>query len=497
MNKYLRKSLKILLWIIGCIIFLVAAITISLSIPAVQNFVKDKAITYLKNKTHTELSLESIKIVLPKNLIINKFFIADLKGDTLLYAGKLSVDISLFKLFNNTLEINNIDLEHVRANVKRIDPDTTFNFSFIVDAFASEQKKTEDEVKNDSTSTMKFSVNKVTFEDIGVSFRDDVAGNNAKIYIGKFETRIKDFDLVNQHYVIKSLQLKNTGLTYLQQKPLIKLVNKVVKEVDSSINESVTLPVIEVQDLSFEQVNFNYQDELSTTKAIADLNDLGFVNLKVDLRKSRYSADEARLKKSNIIFAFQPAPELKDSIKRDTVAGTPSPLAVLINKIDFADNTLQFDNLTAKPQSGLDLNHLKISGLNFGVDSLIYSTQGIKANVTNASLKDRSGFQLDDLKGNVIYNDKELKLSDFILKTPNTSIQNNTQLSFSSIEDINKHPEKVKLNLMFKHTVIGLKDVTYFSNAVPGNYAHKKLNVNASINGYLNNLQIPKLQITA
>lgn len=496
LNKYLRKGLKILLWIIGSIIFLVVAIAVSLNIPAVQNFVKDKAITYLKNKTHTQVSLESIKIALPKDVVLNKFFIADLKGDTLLYAGKLSVDISLFKLLSNTVEINNIDLEHVRANVTRVKPDTTFNFSFIVDAFASQQKKPQAQVKKDSTSTMKFSVNKVNFEDIGLHYRDDVAGNDAKIYIGQFKTKVKDFDLANQHYVIKSLTLENTALSYLQQKPVMQLVNKVVKKVDSSKNTSAALPIIEIQDFSFDHVKVNYQDQLSATKAIADINDLGLVNLKVDLGKSGYSADEARLKKSNILFAFQPKPTVKDSIKRDTVAGTTSSLALNIKKVDFADNAVQFDNLTAKPKPGLDFNHLKITGLNLGADSLVYSAQGIKANVTNGSLKDKSGFQLDVLKGNAIYNDKEIKLSNFILKTPNTTIQNNTQLNFSSINDLSKHPEKVKLNIVIKNTVIGLKDASYFSNAIPATYANKKLNVNASVNGYLNNLNIPTLQIS-
>ncbi|MGY3055312.1 hypothetical protein ACVWYG_003527 [Pedobacter sp. UYEF25] len=495
MNKYLRKSFKILLWIIASIILVVVVIAGSLNIPAVQNFVKDKAINYLKNKTHTQVSLESIKIALPKDVVLSKFFIADLKGDTLLYAGKLSLDISLFKLFSNTVEINNIDLAHVRANVTRVSPDTTFNFSFIVDAFAGEQKKPADQVKKDSTSTMKFSVNKVNFEDIGLHYRDDVSGNDAKIYIGKFDTKIKEFDLANQHYVIKSLTLKNTGLTYLQQKPLIELVNKVVKKVDSSKNASASLPVVEVQNFSFEQVKVNYQDELSTTKAIADINDLGFINLKVDLGKSGYTADEAHLKKSNVLFAFQPKVTVKDSIKRDTVAGTPSPLSLIINKVDFADNSIQFDNLTAKPKPGLDFNHLKIIGLNLGADSLSYSAKGIKANVTNGSLKDKSGFQLDVLKGNVLYNDKEIRLNNFTLKTPNTSIQNNTQLNFSSLDDLTKHPDRVKLSIVFKNTVIGLKDATYFSDAVPANYADKKLSVNASVNGYLNNLQIPKFQI--
>ncbi|RZM07657.1 MAG: AsmA family protein, partial [Pedobacter sp.] len=182
MNKYVRKSLKIVLWIIASIILLVVLVAASLNIPAVQNFVKDKAISFLKKKTKTEVRLESIKIALPKDIVLNKFYIEDLKKDTLLYAEKLSVDINLFKLISNKVEINNITLKKIRANVTRINLDTSFNFSFLVDAFMSEEKKPEDQVEKDTTSTLKFSIDKVNFEDIGIVYRDDVAGNDARIY---------------------------------------------------------------------------------------------------------------------------------------------------------------------------------------------------------------------------------------------------------------------------------------------------------------------------
>ena len=235
MNKYVRKSLKVVLWIIATIILLVVAIAISLNIPAVQDFVKGKAIAYLKNKTHTEVSLESIKIALPKDIVLNKFYMEDKKGDTLLYAQKLAVDISLFKLLSNKIEINNIELEKIRANVTRINPDTTFNFSFLLDAFMSEQKKPEDQVKKDTTSTMKFSISKISLKDIGIVYRDDVAGNDVSVNLGEFKTNIKDFDLDNQHYVIKDLVLKNTSLKYLQQKPLTQLADHLENSMDTAI----------------------------------------------------------------------------------------------------------------------------------------------------------------------------------------------------------------------------------------------------------------------
>ncbi|KLT66003.1 translocation/assembly module TamB [Pedobacter sp. BMA] len=496
MNRYVRKGLKILLWIIASIIILVVGVALSLNIPAVQNFVKNKAINYLKTKTKTEISLESIKIALPKDVVLSKFYIEDLKGDTLLYAEKLAVDISLFKLLKNTVEVNNIELKNIRANVKRISPDTTFNFSFLMNAFMSEQKKPEEKVDKDTTSTLKFSIDKISFEDIGLTYRDDVAGNNVKVYIGAFKTKLKTFDLANQHYVIKELALNNTSLKYLQQKPLVELVQHVTNSVDSSQKETGKLPLIEVENFAFNNVKVNYDDQVSTTKAIADVNELGVVNLKVDLTNSKYTVDDAKLNKSNILFAFKPAPSNDLKKVKDTVVPEQSPLGLVIKNISLADNNVQFDNLGAKAApKGMDFNHLKITELNFGAGDVSYSAAGIKAMVKNGSLKEKSGFALNELKGNAIYNDKQIKLTNFALKTPNTTIENATELNFTSMDDLTKHPERVKLALSLKNTTIGLKDAGYFSDAVPANYRNEKIKINAELNGYLNNLNIPRLQI--
>jgi hypothetical protein len=496
LNKYLRKGLKIFLWFIASLILLVVLLAVSLNIPAVQNFVKNRAITYLKNKTKTEVRLESIKIAFPKDVVLNKFYLEDRKGDTLLYAEKLQVNISLFKLLKNTVEINNIELKNIRANVKRINPDTSFNFSFLVDAFMSDQKKPEDKVDKDSTSTLKFSVDKVLFTDIGITYRDDVAGNDLKLHLGEFKSNIKDFDLVNQRYVIKTLSLKNTSLNYLQQKPLTQLVQHLKNTVDRSKKSSGKLPSIEVQDFAFNNVKINYDDQISTTKAIADLNELGLINLKVDLTNGNYTADDARLNNSKILFAFKPAPATDLKKVKDTILPEPAKFDVALKNIDFKNNILQFDNLAAKPIKGLDFNHLNINQLNLGASNFTFSNGGITANVKNGSLKEKSGFVLTDLKGDAIYNDKQIKLSNLILKTPNTNIENTSQLTFTSIDDLTKHPEKVRMNLNFKNTTIGLKDAVFFSNAIPANYRNEKIKINANVNGYLNKLNIAQLQLS-
>ncbi|MEJ5994474.1 translocation/assembly module TamB domain-containing protein [Pedobacter sp. Du54] len=465
---------------------------LSLNIPAVQNFVKDKAISYIKKKTKTEVSLESIKIALPKDVVLNKFYIEDLKGDTLLYAEKLQVDISLFKLLKNTVEINNIELKNIRANVKRVRPDTAFNFAFLVDAFMSEEKKST----ADTTAPLRFRIDKVLLTDIGIHYRDDVAGNNVKLYLGEFKSKIKDFDLIKQHFVIKTLSLKNTSLNYLQQKPLTQLVQNIANSVDSAKKTTGKLPTIEVEDFAFSNVKVNYNDQLSTTKAIADINDLGLINLKVDLTNGKYAADEARLNKSKIIFAFKPAPSNSLKKAKDTVLDQTSPLSFLIKKVDFNENNVQFDNLASKPTKSLDFNHLLITNLNLGAEQFNFKNGEIAVKVNNASLKERSGFILNELKGDAIYTDQQIKLTDVVLRTPNTSINSATELNFTSLDDLTKHPEKVRLNLNFKNTIIGLKDAVFFSEAIPLAYRNENIKLNANVNGYLNNLIIQKLQVS-
>lgn len=538
MKRYIRNILKIILWVIAAIIVRLVLIALSLNIPFVQDFVKGQVIGYLKKKTQTEISLESIKIGLPKDIVLNKFYIEDKKGDTLLYAQKLAVDISLYELLNNKVEVNSITLQKIRANVTRINPDTAFNFSFLADAFMSEQTKPEEEVKKDSTSTLKFSVGRINLEDIGIVYRDDVAGNDMKLHLGEFKASIKDFDLDNQRYVIKSLSLKNTSVKYLQQKPLTQLKAHLENSIDTAKTETGKLPQVEIEDFAFSNIKIGFDDRLSKTnatvdlnslavtrlfvdltnnkykvetaklnnskvnftsgeadmKASADLKDLSFNQLIADVTHSKYQLESAALNRSNVSFSFKPVPPSKTAAKTDTAAKTPG-IALLVNQLSLAENNVKFDNFAEKPAKGMDFNHLLISNLGLQAEQLAYSDAEIKVNIKSAMMKEKSGFELQKLQGNVAYAEKQTKVDKLIVKTPNTSIEGNAQLDYTAMEDLTKHPERVKIYLQVKNTSIGLKDAGYFSDAVPANYRNEKIKVTALAHGYMNNLVIPKLQV--
>jgi hypothetical protein len=511
---------------------------LSLKISYVQDFVKDIAVNYLKGKTKTEIRLESIGLDLPNDIVLNKFYIEDKKGDTLVYAQKLAVNISLYELLNNKVEVNYIGLQKIRANVTRIHPDTTFNFSFLVDAFLSEQTKPEAEVQKDTTSTLKFSISKINLEDIGIVYRDDVAGNEMKLNLGEFKANIKDFDLDNQHYVIQKLSLNNTSVKYLQQKPLTQLQAQIANSIDTAKTESGKLPLVEIQDFAFNKVNIGFDDRLSKTSADLDLNNLTLTKLFIDLTNNqykiedakindskvdfktaasdmraqvklkefsltkliadvnhnKYQLDEAKLNQSDVAFAFKPAPPTKTQQKPAPAPASPE-IAFLAKNLSLVDNNIKFDNLAEKTAKGMDFNHLNIKKLGLQAEKLSYSDAGILVNVKSGSFKEKSGFELSKLQGDVAYTQKQTKVNNLVLKTPNTSIENNTQLDYTAMEDLTKHPERVKIYVQVKNTTIGLKDAGYFSDAIPENYRNEKLKVNAQARGYMNNLVIPKLQV--
>ena len=139
MKKTFHKILKIIAWITGSILLLLIIVLILIQVPAVQNVIKNKFVAYLENKIHTKVSVGKLDVDFPKKIVLENIYFEDQGKDTLLYGGKISVDISMFKLLRNTVEIKQLELNDIKANIYRLLPDTVFNFDYIIKAFAAKE----------------------------------------------------------------------------------------------------------------------------------------------------------------------------------------------------------------------------------------------------------------------------------------------------------------------------------------------------------------------
>ena len=141
-RSFLAKAGRVLLWIIASLIFLIVLVLILIQTAPVQNFARKKMVSYLEHKLKTKVAIGKLDIKFPTALSLQDVYIEAQDKDTLLYGGELKVDISMLRLLKSDIEIQEIALNNITAKVKRLPPDSTFNFQFILDAFMSDPHKT-------------------------------------------------------------------------------------------------------------------------------------------------------------------------------------------------------------------------------------------------------------------------------------------------------------------------------------------------------------------
>ena len=186
----------------GSIIGLFLLIILLLQIPAIQNVVKNKAVSFIEGKIHTPVSIDKLEIGLPKKIVLSGFYFQDQDNDTLIYGKRLALDISLFKLINGDTEINSIELDETQAYIKR-DKDSVFNFDYIIEAFAT--------TPTDTTSTSTISLGDIDLNKIKFKFEDAITKTDLNLQLKHFDTYVETFDLENMNYSVPDINID--GLT--------------------------------------------------------------------------------------------------------------------------------------------------------------------------------------------------------------------------------------------------------------------------------------------
>ena len=148
-KTFIKRLLRILLYIVLGFIGLNVLLFALLSIPAVQKKVADFAVNQLKSTLKTEVSIDEVRLSLFNKATLKGIYIEDQSKDTLLYARDLEVRLSPWEFIkNNKLAITGIDLDDFVINVNQKDSVSDLNFQFIIDAFSSSDTTQTDTTKS-------------------------------------------------------------------------------------------------------------------------------------------------------------------------------------------------------------------------------------------------------------------------------------------------------------------------------------------------------------
>ncbi len=500
MERFGRIALKTILWIIASVIFLVLLVVVLIQVPAVQNFAKNKAVTFLQNKIHTKVEIGHISLGLPKLLVLENVYFEDQKKDTLIAGDKLKVDITLLKLLKNKVEINEINLEGITANISR-GPDSLFNFDYIIKAFAGEQKK---EVKpTDTASTMKFSVDKIILDKINIKYKDVTTGNDVKFLLGHFDTRIKDFDPDKMKFTIPKINLSGVNAKIIQT------------PAGSSIKQAATIDTTTKplnMDLSLGEINIDKVKVDYKSSEMAAKVDLGkfLVNMdKIDMKNQHVAIKSIVLDNTNARLTFaKPATVAKavdKTIKKiDTLTSTTQAKGWTANlgKVTFTNDNIKFDNDTKKPMpSGLDFSHMSIKNLNADAENIGYTPDSLSGRINSFTFSEKSGLKIDKFHTTFFYGPKNAYLKDLLVQTPRSVIRKDLQVGYPSIESLTKDLGKLNINANLDGSKLGLRDVLLLMPTMASIEPFKSspnstIKINGRVNGTVDNLRIPNIEIS-
>ena len=256
MKKYIRKTAKVLAWIFAGIILLLLMLYILVRIPAVQNYASGKLVNMLEKQTGAEISLERLLIEFPTTVSLQELFVGDARGDTILYAGNLGTNISIWGLLWNKIHISGFTLENSTVRITRSSTDSLFNFQFIIDSLSGAPKEPSPE--DTSASSPDLSVGKVELRNIRFMYRDEVAGVNLENHSGSLEINMGGIDLETLHFEVHSLDYRNSGTRLV-------LLENALPPPDTSITESQPepLPGITVGEILLENIGFTLIDSTS------------------------------------------------------------------------------------------------------------------------------------------------------------------------------------------------------------------------------------------
>jgi hypothetical protein len=501
LERFGRIALKTILWIIASILFLALLIVILIQVPAVQNFAKDKAVTFIQGKIHTKVKIGHISLGLPKLLVLEDVYFEDQKKDTLIAGEKLKVDISLFKLLSHKVEINEINLEGITTNINR-GADSTFNFDYIIKAFAGEQKKP---VKpTDTSSTMKFSIDKVILDKINVSYKDAITGNNIKFLLGHFDTRIKDFDMDKMKFTIPKITISDIDARIIQSP--VTASGAAIVPVDTTtkpISMALNLGIIDISKVKVDYRSNTMSTQVGLGKLLVEID-------KIDLKNQNVGIKNIELADTKASLAFSQPQSVKKTVvkvvkKLDTLVASPQSgkgWRVTLGKISFSNDNIKFDNNAQKPiAKGLDFGHMNIHDLNVDAENIAYSPDTISGKINTFTFSEKSGLNIKKFHTSFLYGPKSAYLNDLLVETPQSVIQKQVQVSYPSIASLSTNLGQLFVNANLDGSRLGLKDVLLLMPTMATMDPFKRapnavFKIDGRVVGKVNDLRINNLEIS-
>ncbi len=486
---------RVLAWVVASLIFLVILLFILIQTSFVQNFARKKVVSYLENKLKTKVEIGKLDIKFPTALSLQNVFFEDQSKDTLLYGGELKVDIDMLGLIRKNISINEIALNDVVVKVKRLPPDSVFNFQFIVNAFSS---GTMDTTKTKDTSSLKINIDRILVNKTRIVYKDLFTGNDMDLTIGHFDTKISTFDPSHLIFNFPFITLDGLKGHFYQLNPLKEPAQETIAKAGAQPENVLRFLNKEI---SLSNINVAYNNDPSDMKTSFKIGDAEVHPKNLDLKNMIFSLNDASLINSDIVVETAASGKVPVVLKDTSSATSNSPgMKIISDAVTVKNLNLNYDDNSApKAPSGMDFSHLGLQQLSIAADSLQYSSDTILASIKSASMQEKSGFVLNDMHTDFYMMPTGMFLYNLLIKTPGTELKNRVYITYASMDAIKKNIGDLGLYFDLQNSKIAMKDIWTFVPQLKEQTASlsptSTIYIDTKITGKVHDLNIQRLRL--
>ena len=395
LKKILKYTFRTLL-VILLVLMLVPAL---LYIPAVQDFVRGKAVGYASRTLGMDLSVERLRLSFPLRLSVDNTLLTD-KGDTLLSCGHLSLEVAVWPLLRKEVAVRSLELAKLAAH-----------------------------------------------------YRDSTAGMDLMVAAGQFA--------VNDCRV--GLPAKTVGISRIALTDGDVFLNTAENAPAEKADSAAALPwQIDVGKLTVANLAFGMRTAPAVTDLSVRLPDGKVDSCRVLLDSRQVSVKSILLNRGGYAYLTAPAdagekapdktavPDKRTASNKTTVrskaahpdktaaadnASSPHdaaaddgeapalPWTVRVGSIALNDNSLEYGTLHHRPAAGFDPAFIVLSPLDLSVDSIYNRGADIALRIRRLAFTERSGLSVRNAAGAFAMDSTGISLSGFELATPLSGIR--------------------------------------------------------------------------
>ena len=148
----------------------------------------------------------------------------------------------------------------------------------------------------------------------------------------------------------------------------------------------------------------------------------------------------------------------------------PSPFTLNIDQIQLSQIDFQYDDYRkSQSKEGIDWDHLSITNLTLSATDFLVNLDTFHANINELKLKEKSGFTINQLAGQLTIDKKGIQLIDLDLCTNESElVASKLNLLYTKGEDFEDFTNKVKFDASIIQSSIALSEIAYFTSETKG-----------------------------